>query len=50
MSTVQEIKAAIKALPKADFREMSRAVDQMEAERFDCALEMRHNQENSTRG
>jgi hypothetical protein len=39
MSTVQEIKAAIKALPDADFREVSRAVDQMEAERFDCALE-----------
>ena len=39
MSTVQEIKAAIKALPDADFREVSRAVDEMEAERFDCALE-----------
>jgi hypothetical protein len=39
MSTVQEIKAAIKALPDADFREVSRAVDEMEAERFDSALE-----------
>jgi hypothetical protein len=37
MSTVQEIKAAIKALPDADFREVSRAVDEMD--RFDCALE-----------
>jgi hypothetical protein len=39
MSTVQEIKAAIKALPDSDFREVSRAVDEMEAERFDRALE-----------
>jgi len=39
MSTVQEIKAAIKALPDADFREVSRAVDEMEADRFDRALE-----------
>ena len=39
MSTVREIKAAIKALPDADFRELSRAVGEMEAERFDCALE-----------
>ena len=39
ISTVQEIKAAIKALPDGDFREVSRAVDQMEAERFDSALE-----------
>jgi hypothetical protein len=39
MSTVQEITAAIKALPDGDFREVSRAVDQMEAERFDSALE-----------
>ena len=38
MSTVQEIKAAIKALPDADFREVSRAVDEMEADRFDRAL------------
>jgi hypothetical protein len=39
VSTVQEIKAAIKALPDADFREVSRAVDEMEADRFDGALE-----------
>jgi hypothetical protein len=39
MSTVQEIKAAIKALPDADFREVSRAVDEMEADRFDRVLE-----------
>ena len=39
ISTVQEIKAAIKALPDSDFREVSRAVDEMEAERFDRALE-----------
>jgi hypothetical protein len=39
MSTVQEIKAAIKALPDADFREVSRAVDEMEADRFDRALQ-----------
>lgn len=38
MSTVQKIKAAISALPDADFREVSQAVDEMEAERFDCAL------------
>ena len=37
--SVQEIKAAIKALPDADFRELSRAVEEMEAERFDSALE-----------
>jgi len=37
--SVQEIKEAIKALPDADFREVSRAVDEMEAERFDRALE-----------
>lgn len=37
--SVQEIKAAIMALPDADFREVSRAVDEMEAERFDRALE-----------
>jgi hypothetical protein len=36
---VQEIKAAISALPDADFREISRAVDEMEGERFDRALE-----------
>ena len=35
MSTLQEIKAAISALPDADFRQLSRAVDEMEAERFD---------------
>jgi hypothetical protein len=29
MSTVQEIKAAISALPDADFREVSRAVEEM---------------------
>jgi hypothetical protein len=39
MSTVQEIKAAIRALPDADFRDVSRAVDEMEADRFDRALE-----------
>lgn len=39
MSTVQEIKAAISALPDADFRELSRAVDEMEAQRFDHAVE-----------
>lgn len=39
MSTVQEIKAAITALPDPDFRELSRAIDEMEAERFDRALE-----------
>ena len=39
MSTVQEIKAAISALPDADFRELSRAIDEMEAKRFDQALE-----------
>jgi hypothetical protein len=39
VSTVREIKAAIKALPDADFREVSRAVDEMEADRFDRALE-----------
>jgi hypothetical protein len=39
MSTVQEIKAAISALPDADFRELSQAIDEMEAERFDRALE-----------
>ena len=27
------------ALPDADFRELSRAVEEMEAERFDSALE-----------
>ena len=32
MSTVQEIKSTIKALADADFREVSRAVDEMEAE------------------
>jgi hypothetical protein len=39
MSTVQEIKAAISKLADADFREVSHAVDEMEAERFDRALE-----------
>ena len=39
MSTVQEIKAAISALPDADFREISQAFDEMEAERFDRVLE-----------
>ena len=39
MSTVQEIKAAISALPDADFRELSRAADEMEAQRFDHAVE-----------
>ena len=38
MSTVQEIKAAISALADADFREVSQAVDEMEAERFDRAM------------
>jgi hypothetical protein len=37
--SVQEIKAAIRALPDADFQEVSRAVDEMEAERFDQALD-----------
>jgi hypothetical protein len=37
--SVQEIKAAIHALPDADFQEVSRAVDEMEAERFDQALD-----------
>ena len=36
--SVQEIKAAIRALPDADFQEVSRAVDEMESERFDHAL------------
>ena len=36
---VQEIKAAIGALPDADFQEVSRAVDEMEAERFDQSLD-----------
>jgi len=36
--SVQEIKAVIGALPDADFQELSRAVDEMEAERFDHAL------------
>jgi hypothetical protein len=39
MSTVQEIKAAIKTLPDPDFRELSQAIDEMEGERFDRALE-----------
>ena len=39
MSTVQEIKAAIAKLPDSDFRELSQAIDDMEAERFDHALE-----------
>jgi hypothetical protein len=39
MSTVQEIKAAINALPDADFREISQAFEEMEAERFDRVLE-----------
>ena len=38
MSTVQEIMAAISALPDADFREVSQAVDEMEAQRFDRAM------------
>jgi len=38
MSTVQEIKAAISALPDSDFRQLSQAIDEMEAERFDRAL------------
>jgi hypothetical protein len=38
MSTVQEIKKAISALPDADFRAVSRAVEEMEAERFDRAV------------
>ena len=37
--SVQEIKAAIRALPDADFQDVSRAVDEMEAERFDQALD-----------
>ena len=37
--SIQEIKAAIRALPDADFQEVSRAVDEMEAERFDQALD-----------
>ena len=37
--SVQEIKAAIRALPDADFQDVSRAVDEMEAERFDHALD-----------
>ena len=37
--SVQEIKAAIRALPDADFQEVSRAVDEIEAERFDQALD-----------
>ena len=37
--SVQEIKAAIRALPDADFREVSSAVDEMEAERFDQSLD-----------
>ena len=37
--SVQEIKAAIKALPDDDFWEVSLAIDEMEAERFDHALE-----------
>src|SRR5882757_9885868 len=36
--SVQEITAAIRALPDVDFQEVSRAVDEMEAERFDHAL------------
>jgi hypothetical protein len=37
--SIQEIKAAIRALPDADFQEVSRAVDEMEAERFDQSLD-----------
>jgi hypothetical protein len=37
--SVQEIKAAIRALPDADFQEVSRAVAEMEAEHFDQALD-----------
>jgi hypothetical protein len=37
--SVQEIKAAIRALPDADFQEVSCAVDEMEAERFDQSLD-----------
>jgi hypothetical protein len=37
--SVKEIKAAIRALPDADFQDVSRAVDEMEAERFDQALD-----------
>jgi hypothetical protein len=33
------IKAAIRALPDADFQEVSCAVDEMEAERFDQSLD-----------
>jgi len=36
--SVQEITAAIRTLPDVDFQEVSRAVDEMEAERFDHAL------------
>ena len=39
MSTVQEIKAAIRALPDADFHQLSQVIAEMEAERFDRALE-----------
>ena len=39
MSTVQEIKAAISALPDADFRALSQAIDEWEAERVDRTLE-----------
>jgi hypothetical protein len=37
--SVQEIKAAIRALPDAGFQEVSRAVDEIEAERFDQTLD-----------
>jgi hypothetical protein len=37
--SVQEIKAAIHALSDADFQEVSRAVDEMAAERLDQALD-----------
>ena len=37
--SVQEITAAIRALPDVDFQEVSRAIDEMEAERFDHALD-----------
>ena len=37
--SVQEIKAAIRALADADFQEVSSAVDEMEAERFDQSLD-----------
>ena len=36
--SVQEIKAAIRALPDADFQDVSPAIDEMEAERFNHAL------------